>query len=75
MYIADDVQQRRFRDVKYAYSQLEEGNFNEAKNAFEKYLSTHPAQSLYWILIEKVNGADSRYNYKNVLIALSECEG
>lgn len=75
MYIADDVQQRRFRDVRYAYSQLEAGKYNEAKDAFEKYLSTHSAQSLYWGLIEKVNGADSRYTYKNVFIALSECEG
>ena len=72
--IADDIQQQRFRDVSCAYSQMEAGNYAEARDGFEKYLSAHSEQSLYWRLIEKVNGVDNRYTYKNVQIALSECK-
>ena len=74
VWIADDIQQRRFQDVSYAYSQMEAGYYAEAGDGFEKYLSAHSEQSLYWTLIEKINGADSRYTYKNVQITLSECK-
>lgn len=74
IWIADDIQQRRFRDVSYAYSQMETGNYAEARERFEKYLSVHSEKSLYWTLIERVNGADSRYTYKNVQMALSQCK-
>ena len=74
VWIADDIQQQRFRDVSFAYSQMEAGNYAEARDGFEKYLSAHSEQSLYWRLIEKVNGVDNRYTYKNVQIALSECK-
>lgn len=74
VWIADDIQQRRFRDVSYAYSQMEAGYYAEAGDGFEKYISAHSEQSLYWTLIEKINGVDSIYTYKNVRIALSECK-
>lgn len=74
VWIADDIQQRRFRDVSNAYSQMEAGNYTEARDGFEKYLSLHSEQSLYWTLIERVNGGGSRYTYKSVQIALSECK-
>lgn len=74
IWIADDTQQRRFRDVGYAYLQMETGNYAEAREGFEKYLSTHSEQSLYWTLIERVNGSGSRYTYKNAQIALSDCK-
>ncbi len=73
VFIADGVQQRRFRNVDNAYSQMETGNYAEARDGFNNYLSTHAEHSLYWSLIEKVNGVDSCYTYKNVLTALSEC--
>ena len=75
VYVADDKQQKMFRDVNYAYSQMVKGNYSEAKEIFNTYLSAHSEKSIYWTLIEKVNGTESPYTFKNVQLALSECEG
>lgn len=74
VYMADDKQKKMFRDVSYAYSQMEKGNYAEAKEIFNTYLSVHSEKSIYWTLIEKVNGPESPYTFKNVRSALSECE-
>lgn len=75
VYVADDKQQKMFRNVNYAYSQMVKGNYSEAIEIFNTYLSAHSEKSIYWTLIEKVNGRESPYTFKNVQSALSECGG
>ena len=73
--IADDKQQKTFEEVRKAYSLMEEGDYDKAGRIFDEYLSMHSSGTLYWFFVEKINGSDSLYTYKNVMSTRSVCDG
>ena len=70
----DARQQRTFKELRYGYEEMKAENYKAASEIFRNYLDSHSASSLYWKMIEKVNGGDDPFTYNNVREALSECE-
>ncbi len=73
LFVLDNQQQNRFREVRIGYTYMEEGKYQEAATIFTEYLSSHSSPR-YWKLIEYANGVDSDCTYEKVLAALRECE-
>ena len=67
---ADAWQQNRFAEVRAAYQNLSDGNYQEAEIQFEDYLSVD--SKLYWSLLEFFN--DDEYSRKQVADAIEKCK-
>jgi len=73
LFVLDNQQQNRFKEVRMGYAYMEEGKYQEAATIFTEYLSSHSSPG-YWKLIEYANGVDNDCTYEKVLAALRECE-
>lgn len=70
VFIADDIQQRRFAMLEKGYEHMQKEEYAEAIDKFNEYLSIQ--SDLYWILIEEVNS--SEYSRQEVNVALEACK-
>lgn len=70
----DARQQRTFKELRYGYEEMKAENYKAASEIFRNYLDSHSNSSLYWKMIEMVNGREDPFTYNNVSDALSVCE-
>lgn len=72
IFVSDNVQQKRFEQLRIGYEKMEKGNYEQAIQSFDEYLLGKT--KIYWKLMDLCSGEDSLYTRNKVLDAKKRCE-